>query len=73
MSKIKTYNSTTDMIKAAIAAGYEHVGGKGSECVVCKETAQKDPKAGRGYKYAMRRFRKDGRSVRKCKCGHAAY
>jgi hypothetical protein len=70
---MKTYKSTTDMIKAAIAAGYEHVGGKGSECVACKQVALNDPKAGHAYKFAMRRFRKDNKSVRKCKHGHVAY
>jgi len=68
-----TYDSTREMVQAALAVGFEHVGGRGSECPVCKKAAEKDPKKGYGYKYAMRRFRKDGRSVRKCKCGHTAY
>jgi hypothetical protein len=59
-----TYKYTSDMIKAATKAGYIHIGGKGFECKACKEAKRA------GSKQNMRKFRKDGRTIMKCKCGH---
>lgn len=54
----KKYISTSAMIKAAIDAGFTHVGGRGLACRNCKD------------KYSARKFLKDKRATYACaKCG----
>jgi hypothetical protein len=55
---MKTYKYTSDMIKAAIAAGFTHVGGRGFKCNGCKS------------KGSARKFKKNGKTLLACKCGH---
>jgi len=58
MSK-KIYKYNSDMIKAAVAAVYKHVGGRGLKCTCC------------GNKSSMRKFTKAGRITHACNnCGY---
>ena len=53
----RSYKLTSDMIKAAVAAGYTHTGGKGFQCRACKN------------KTSLRKFRKGPVVNYACKCG----
>ena len=57
--KTETYKYDSEMIAAAVAAGYKHVGGRGFKCNGC------------GNKTSMRKFIKNGRFTHACnKCGY---
>ena len=55
---MKTYKYTSDMIKAAIATGFTHLGGRGLKCNGCKN------------KSSARKFKKNGNTMIACKCGY---